>query len=329
MRAIIVEQTGGPEVLSPRDTDPPEPGPGQVRIRVEAAGVNFIDVYHRTGQYPLPLPLTPGAEAAGTVDSVGTEVTEVREGDLVAYAVTPAAGQRLHGAYAEFALAPASKLVKVPEGVGAEQAAAAMLQGMTAHYLAVSTYPIRKGDTVLVHAAAGGVGLLLVQLAKRAGARVIGTVSTEEKAQLARDAGADELILYTEQDFEAETRRLTDGRGVQAVYDSVGKTTFERSLRSLAPRGVLALFGQSSGAVPPLDPQVLARNGSLFLTRPTLGHYIADRDELLWRAGEVLGAVRSGELKLHIDRSYPLAEAAEAHRALEGRRTTGKLLLVP
>jgi NADPH:quinone reductase len=329
MRAIVVEPTGGPEVMALRETEPPEPGPGQVRIRVEAAGVNFIDVYHRTGQYALPLPLTPGVEAAGTVDAVGPDVTEFREGDRVAYAVTPAAGQRLHGAYAEFALAPASKLVRVPDGLSADHAAAVMLQGMTAHYLAVSTYPIREGDTVLVHAAAGGVGLLLVQLAKRAGARVIGTVSAEEKARLARDAGADETILYTEQDFEAETRRLTDGRGVQAVYDSVGKTTFERSLRSLAPRGVLALFGQSSGAVPPVDPQLLARNGSLFLTRPSLGHYIADRDELLWRAGEVLVAVRSGELKLHIDRTYPLAEAVEAHRALEGRQTTGKLLLIP
>jgi NADPH:quinone reductase len=329
MRAIVVKQSGGPEVLSYREVEVPEPGPGQARVRVEAAGVNFIDVYHRTAQYPLLPPFTPGCEAAGTVDAVGPDVAEVRVGDRVAYAVTPAAGQPLRGAYAELALVPASRLVPVPEGLDARQAAAAMLQGMTAHYLVASTYPVQRGDTVLVHAAAGGVGLLLVQLAKRAGARVIGTVSTEDKARLARDAGADETILYTEQDFEPQVRRLTAGRGVQAVYDSVGRDTFERSLRSLAPRGMLVLFGQSSGAVAPVDPQLLARHGSLFLTRPSLGHYTAERGELLRRAGEVLGAVRSGALRVRIDTAYPLAGAAEAHRALEGRRTAGKLLLVP
>jgi NADPH:quinone reductase len=328
MKAIIVERTGGPEVLELRETEPPEPGPGEARVRVEAAGVNFIDVYHRTGAYALPLPFTPGAEGAGVVDAVGPAVTDVRVGERVAYAVTPAAGRRLHGAYADLAVVAADRLVTLPDGLDARQAAAAMLQGMTAHYLARSTYAIQYGDTVLVHAAAGGVGLLLVQLAKRAGARVIGTVSTEPKARLAREAGADEAILYADQDFEAEVRRLTDGTGVQAVYDSVGRDTCERSLRCLAPRGMLVLFGQSSGPVPPVDPQLLARGGSLFLTRPSLGHYTQDRSELAWRAGEVLDALHSGELRLHIDRSFPLAEAADAHRALEGRRTTGKLLLV-
>jgi NADPH:quinone reductase len=329
MRAIVVERTGGPEVLELRQPEIPEPGEGQARVSVEAAGVNFIDIYHRTGAYALPLPFTPGGEAAGTVDAVGPGVSDVQVGERVAYAVTPSPANRLHGTYAEYALVSAAKLVRIPDGVGAEQAAAVMLQGMTAHYLAVTTYPIRQGDTVLIHAAAGGVGLLLVQLARRAGARVIGTVSTQVKERLAREAGADEVIRYTEQDFEAEVRRLTDGRGVQAVYDSVGRDTFERSLRSLAPRGMLVLFGQSSGAVEPLDPQLLARHGSLFLTRPTLGHYTATREELAWRAAEVLDAVQSGELQLRIDCTYPLAQAADAHRALESRRTTGKLLLIP
>lgn len=322
MHAIVVEQTGGPEVLAYQQTDTREPGPGEVRVRVEAVGVNFIDVYHRTGLYSLPLPFTPGSEAAGTVEAVGPDVTEVSEGDPVAYAMVP-------GAYTERAIVPAAKLVRVPEGLDVQQAAAAMLQGMTAHYLTVSTYEVKPGDSVLVHAAAGGVGLLLVQMAKRAGARVIGTVSTDEKAQLAREAGADEIILYTEQDFEPEVRRLTDGQGVQVVYDSVGKDTFHGSLASLAPRGMLVLFGQSSGPVESFDPGLLAKHGSLFLTRPSLGHYTAMREELLWRAGEVLDAVRSGELKLRIDRTYPLADAAEAHRALEGRETTGKVLLIP
>lgn len=322
MHAIVVEQTGGPEVLTYRQTDTPEPGPGEARVRIEAAGVNFIDVYHRTGLYPRTLPFTPGSEAAGVVDAVGPDVTEVAVGDRVAYAMQP-------GAYAEYAVVPAERLVKIPAGVTAEQAAAVMLQGMTAHYLVTGSYRVREGDTVLVHAAAGGTGLLLVQLARRAGARVIGTVSTAEKEQLAREAGADEVIRYTEHDFEAETRRLTDGRGVQAVYDSVGRTTFLRSLRSLAPRGTLVLFGQSSGPVEPFDPQLLARHGSLFLTRPSLAHYTATREELLWRAGEVLDAVAAGTLRLRIDRALPLSAAAEAHRALEGRQTTGKLLLIP
>jgi NADPH:quinone reductase len=322
MNAIVVERTGGPEVLQLRETDLPEPGRGEVRVRVEASGVNFIDVYHRTGLYPLPLPFTPGSEAAGVVDAVGEDVADLAVGERVAYAMKP-------GSYAEFALVPAERLVRVPDGIDARQAAAAMLQGMTAHYLVTGSYPVQEGDTVLVHAAAGGTGLLLVQLARQRGARVIGTVSTGEKERLAREAGADEVIRYTEDDFEQETRRLTGGRGVQAVFDSVGQSTFLGSLRSLAPRGTLVLFGQSSGPVQSFDPALLARHGSLFLTRPSLGHYIATREDLLWRAGEVMEAVRSGALRVRIDRVFPLREAADAHRALEGRRTTGKLLLVP
>jgi NADPH:quinone reductase len=329
MRAIVVQQTGGAEVLVARDLEPPEPGPGQARVRVERAGVNFIDVYHRTGQYRLPLPFTPGCEAAGTVDAIGPDAGGIAIGERVAYAMTPPPSEPLRGSYAEYALVPTSRLVPVPEQLDAEAAAAVMLQGMTAHYLAVSTYPIRRGDTVLVHAAAGGVGLLLVQLAHRAGARVIGTTSSEAKAELAREAGADYVILYSGEDFEEVVRSQTGGRGVQAVYDSVGRDTFERSLRSLAPRGMLVLFGQASGAVAPMDPQLLARHGSLFLTRPTLGHYTADREELLWRAGEVLAAVAGHELTVRIHGTYPLSEAAEAHRQLEGRQTTGKLLLAP
>jgi NADPH:quinone reductase len=322
MRAIVVQRTGGPEVLEVRETDRPEPGRGEVRVRVEAAGVNFIDVYHRTGLYPLPLPFIPGSEAAGVVDAVGEEVSDFSVGDRVAYAMKP-------GSYAEFAAVPAERLVRLPDGLDARQAAAAMLQGMTAHYLVTGSYAVQRGDTVLVHAAAGGTGLLLVQLASARGARVIGTVSTAEKERLAREAGAAEVIRYTEQNFEEETRRLTDGHGVQAVYDSVGRNTFPGSLRSLAPRGTLVLFGQSSGPVEPFDPALLARHGSLFLTRPSLAHYTATRDELAWRAGEVLEAVRSGALTLRIDRTYALDEAADAHRALEGRETTGKVLLVP
>ncbi|HZN10744.1 MAG TPA: quinone oxidoreductase, partial [Blastocatellia bacterium] len=287
-----------------------------------AVGVNFIDVYHRTGLYPLPLPFTPGMEGAGVVEAVGPDVTEVAAGDRVAYAMTP-------GAYAEYAVVPAWRLVKVPAGVGLEQAAAAMLQGMTAHYLTTSTYPLKAGETALVHAAAGGVGLLLIQMAKAVGARVLGTAGTEAKAQLAREAGADEVILYAEQDFEQEVKRLTGGRGVQVVYDSVGKDTFLKSLNSLAPRGMLALFGQSSGPVAPFDPGLLAQKGSLFLTRPSLAQYAATRDDLLWRAGAVFDWIGAGRLKLRIDRTFPLAEAAEAHRQLEGRKTTGKVLLIP
>jgi NADPH2:quinone reductase len=322
MKAIVVENCGGPEALVYKDAEKPAPKAGEALVRLEAVGVNFIDIYHRTGLYPLPRPFIPGSEAAGVVESVGPDVTEVAVGDRVAYAMQPAA-------YAEYAVAPAWKLVKIPEGVSAQQAAATMLQGMTAHYLVTSVYPLKAGETALIHAAAGGVGLLLVQLVKRIGARAIGTVSTEAKAQLARETGADDLILYTEQDFEAETRRLTGGKGAQVVYDSVGRDTFLKSLSSLAPRGMLALFGQSSGPVEPFDPALLSQKGSLFLTRPSLFHYSATREELLWRAGELFNWIESGELKLRIEKTFPLSEAAEAHRRLEGRKTTGKVLLIP
>jgi NADPH2:quinone reductase len=322
MKAIIVEEYGGPDKLLYRDVDKPEPKSGEARVRIEAVGVNYIDVYHRTGLYPLPLPFTPGSEASGTVEAVGEGVNGIEVGDRVAYAMSL-------GSYAEYASVPAARLVKVPEGVDAETAAAAMLQGMTAHYLVTSTYTLKSGDTALVHAAAGGVGLLLIQMAKRIGARVFGTVSTEEKARLAREAGADEVIIYTTQDFQEEVKHATEGKGVQVVYDSVGKTTFIKSLDSLAPRGLLALFGQSSGPVPPFDAALLAQKGSLFLTRPSLAHYTATREELLWRAGEVFKWIAAGQLKLRIGKRFPLAEAAEAHRQLEGRATTGKVLLIP
>jgi NADPH:quinone reductase len=320
MKAIVVERVGGPEALELTSVSIPEPGPGQVRVRLAAAGVNFIDVYHRTGLYPLDLPFVPGQEGAGIVEALGAGVSDIAIGERVAYAAQP-------GSYAEQVVVPADRLVSVPDGMELEDAAAAMLQGMTAHYLAHSTYAIQPGDTVLVHAAAGGVGLLLVQMAAQAGARVIGTTSTHEKARLAREAGADEVVRYTEGDFEEAIREMTGGKGVQVVYDSVGKSTFERSLRSLAPRGTLVLFGQSSGPVKPVDPSLLAKTGSLYLTRPTLAHYTAFREELLWRAGSVLNGVREGTLKLRIDRTYPLGQAAEAHRALEGRQTKGKVLL--
>ena len=323
MRAIRVHEYGGPEVFKLEEITLPEPGGGEALVTVEAAGVNFIDVYHRTGLYPGALPFTPGMEAAGVVEAVGPGVYEVEVGDRVAYAME-------RGSYAERAVVPAWKLVRLPESLDAEAGAAAMLQGMTAHYLTRSTYPLAGGETALVHAAAGGVGLLLVQMAARIGATVIGTVSTEEKARLAREAGADAVILYTEGDFAEEALRLTDGRGVHVVYDSVGQATFDQSLACLRPRGLLALFGQSSGSVPPIDPSVLATGGgSLFLTRPGLAHYAADRGELLERAGDVLHWVATGELRLRIDRTYPLSEAAEAHRALEGRQTAGKVLLAP
>lgn len=322
MQAIVVHECGGPESLTYQETAAPTPKPGEALVKVEAIGLNYIDVYHRTGLYPLPRPFIPGMEAAGVVEAVGAGVTEVAVGDRVAYAMHV-------GAYAEYATVPAWKLVNVPAGVTAEQAAATMLQGMTAHYLVTSTYALKAGDTALIHAAAGGVGLLLIQLAKRLGARAIGTVSTEAKAELARAAGADEVILYSEQDFETETRRLTDGRGVQVVYDSVGKDTFLKSLNCLAPRGMLALFGQSSGPVPPFDPGLLAQKGSLFLTRPSLAHYAATREELLWRSSELFNWIAAGELKLRIEKTFPLAEAAEAHRQLEGRKTTGKVVLIP
>ncbi len=322
MKAIQIREHGGPERLELRNIDAPKPGDGEALVRVEAAGVNYIDTYHREGLYKVTLPFTPGMEGAGEVLEVGPNVSEVAVGDRVAYAMTP-------GSYAEQAVVPAAKLVKVPEGVRTDLAAAVMLQGMTAHYLSHSTYPLKEGDACLVHAAAGGVGLLLVQMAKMRGAYVFGTVSTEEKAELARGAGADKVIRYTEEDFEEAVKDLTDGKGVQVVYDSVGKTTFEKSLNCLEPRGLLALFGQSSGPVGDFDPQVLNAKGSLYLTRPSLGHYVQDRDELLWRAGDVLGWVAEGKLEVRVDSSLPLADAAEAHRKLQGRETAGKVLLIP
>jgi NADPH2:quinone reductase len=322
MKAIRVHAPGGPDELRYEDVPQPAPGAGQVLVKIDAAGVNYIDVYQRTGLYKVATPFTSGQEAAGVVRALGSDVTDVRVGDRVAYAA-------VMGAYAEYAVVPADRVVVLPQGISAKQGAAAMLQGMTAHYLAFTTYPLKRGDTCVVHAAAGGVGLLLCQIAKLRGARVIGTVSTREKAALARQAGADDVILYTEQDFEAEVKRLTDGAGVQVVYDSVGKTTFEKGLNCLARRGMMVLYGQSSGPVGPFDPQVLSQKGSLFLTRPTLAHYIATRAELVARAGEVLGWIQSGKLKVRIGAEFPLPQAAEAHRQLEGRKTTGKVLLIP
>ena len=321
MKAIRVDAPGGPEVMRLVDAPDPKPGEGEALVRIEAAGVNFIDVYHRTGAYALPFPLVPGQEGAGTVAAVGGGVTEFAAGDRVAFA----AGS---GTYAELASVPAARLVQIPSAVSTKQAAAAMLQGMTAHYLATSTYPLKPGDTCLVHAAAGGVGQLLTQIAKLRGARVLGTVSSEDKAKLAREAGA-ETILYTKEDFAAAVRRMTGGAGVQVVYDGVGRDTFEKSLDSLAVRGTMVLFGQASGAVPPIDPQILNQKGSLYLTRPTLAHYTRTCGELLSRAGEVLGWIASGKLNVRVFRELPLSEAAEAHRLLESRRTTGKLLLIP
>jgi NADPH2:quinone reductase len=322
MKAIRVSAAGGPEALRLEDVREPTARAGEAVVKVDAAGLNYIDVYFRTGLYKTDLPFTPGLEAGGTVTAVGPNVTEVKAGDRVAYTGVP-------GAYAELAAVPAQRLVVLPAGVSTKQGAAAMLQGMTAHYLACTTYPLKAGDTCLVHAAAGGVGLLLCQMAKMRGARVIGTVSTEDKAKLARGAGADEVILYTQQDFEAEVKRLTGGRGLQVVYDSVGKTTWDKSLGCLAPRGLMVLYGQSSGPIGQIDPQILNAKGSLYLTRPSLFHYTATREELLQRAGEVLGWIRDGKLKMRMELEFPLKDAAEAHRALEGRRTTGKVLLVP
>jgi NADPH:quinone reductase len=322
VRAIRVQTYGGPEQLRLEDVPVPVPGPGQALVRIEAAGINYIDIYHRTGLYPQPLPLTLGREGAGTVEAIGPGVTVVRPGDRVAC-------ETMQGAYAELALAPAERLVPLPERVSARLGAAALLQGMTAQYLVKATYPLRRGDTCLVHAAAGGMGLLLCQLASRVGARVIGTTSTEEKAALARDAGASEVILYTQEDFAPAVRRLTGGAGVQVVYDSVGRTTFLKSLECLAPRGMLVLYGQSSGPVAPFDPQLLNKGGSLFLTRPTLAHYTATREELLERAADVLGQVADDVLRVTIGLELPLEQAAEAHRRLESRATTGKVLLFP
>ena len=322
MKAIRVQSPGGPEALRYEDVPQPSPAAVQVLVKVEAVGVNYIDVYQRTGLYKVATPFTLGQEAAGVVTAVGSGVTDPKVGDRVAYT-------SILGAYAEYAVVPADRVVVLPDGVTARQAAAALLQGMTAHYLACTTYPLKAGDTCLVHAAAGGVGLLLCQIASRRGARVIGTVSTREKAALAREAGARDVILYTEQDFEAEVKRLTNGLGLQVVYDSVGKTTFEKGLNCLTRRGMMVLYGQSSGPIASFDPQVLSQKGSLFLTRPTLAHYITTRAELVARAGEVLSWVKSGTLKVRIEHEFSLAETAEAHRALEARKTTGKLLLIP
>jgi NADPH2:quinone reductase len=320
MKAIHVETPGGPEQLRLVEVPVPQPGPGQALVRIAYSGINFIDVYFRSGLYKADLPLTPGSEGSGTVEAIGSGVTEVAVGDRVAYAMA-------RGSYAEYAVVPAAQLVKIPSHVEFADAAAAMLQGMTAHYLTHSTFPLKAGDTALVHAAAGGTGGLVAQMAKMLGARVFGTVSTAAKAQIARENGVDEAILYTEADFEAEARRLTGGRGVDVVYDSVGKTTFDKSLGSLRPRGTLALFGQSSGSVPPVDPAVLNTKGSLFLTRPNLAHHLLTRDELLWRAGDLLRWIDEGKVKVRIDRVYPLADVVTAHRDLEARRTAGKLLL--
>jgi len=321
MKAIQVKQPGGPEAMELVDLPIPQPKPNEAVVKIAAAGVNFIDVYNREGRYKVPLPFTPGQEGAGVVSAVGSDVREVAVGDRVAYT-------SVLGSYAEYAVVPADRLVKIPDGVSDRQAAATMLQGLTAHYLVHDTYPLKKGETTLIHAAAGGVGLLLVQMAHNIGARIIGTVSTEEKAKLAREAGVDEIILYTQSDFEAETKRLTGGKGVDVVYDSVGKTTFEKGLNVLRPRGMMALFGGSSGAVPPFDPLMLTQKGSLYLTRPSINHYILTRQELEKRANAVFEMIRAGQLKLRIEHVYPLKDAAQAHRDLEGRKTTGKLLLL-
>ena len=322
MHAIRIHEYGGPEVLRYEEVSTSEPRAGEARVRIEAAGLNYIDVYHRTGLYPSAnMPFTPGREGAGVVEAVGPGVTEVSVGDRVAYATH-------QGSYTEVAIVPSEALVPLPDSIDTQSAAAAILQGIAAHYLTRSTYPLGTGDTALVHAAAGGVGLLLIQMAKTLGARVLGTVSTPEKAKLAEEAGADEVILYTQTDFEAEVKRLTDGQGVDVVYDSVAKTTFDKSLNSLRPRGYLVLFGQSSGTAAPLDLSRLS-SGSLFVTRPMLTHYAADREELMARTGDLFEWIAAGALKLRIDRTFPLQDAADAHRALEGRQTTGKVLLIP
>ena len=322
MKAVRVHQYGGLEALTYEEVPVPEPGEGEARLKVEAIGVNFIDIYHRIGRYQGSLPLTLGQEAAGTVDAVGPGVTGLKPGDRVACA-------SVQGTYADFVVVPAWRLVPIPAGVDSNAAAAVMLQGQTAHYLAHSTFPLQKGDTALVHAAGGGTGQLLVQIAKRRGARVIGTASTEEKAALAREAGADEVIDYVQNDFESDVKRLTNNAGVDVVYDSVGKDTFDKSLKCLRRRGMMVLFGASSGAVPPMDPQILNARGSLFLTRPTLAHYTADRAELLSRTDDLFQWIAAGALKVRIDQTFPLAQVAEAHRYLEGRQSKGKILLIP
>jgi NADPH2:quinone reductase len=323
VRAVFVEETGGSDKLRVREVDPPRPGPGDLLVDVAAAGVNFIDTYQREGIYPRELPFVVGSEGGGTVVEVGDDVTDFSPGDRVAWGQVDSCG------YAEQVAVPAARAVPVPEGMDLDVAVAVMLQGMTAHYLCESTFPARSGQTALVHAAAGGVGLLLTQMLAAKGVRVLATTSTEEKAQLARGAGADEVIDYTEADLLSEVRRLTDGRGVDVVYDGVGRSTFDAGLDSLVPRGMMVLFGASSGPVPPVDPQALNRKGSLFLTRPSLAHHVATREELLWRAGSVLGRVASGALEVRIGGRYGLDEASRAHDDLEGRRTTGKLLVLP
>lgn len=322
MKATRFHEHGGPDVLTYEDAPEPSAAEGQAIVRLEAIGLNYIDTYHREGLYPVELPCTPGVEGAGTVTALGAGVTDVKVGDRVGYAGAI-------GSYAESAAVPVDRLVPLPAGVDADAAAAVLLQGMTAHYLATGSYPLKAGDTALIHAAAGGVGLLLVQMAKMRGARVLATVSTEEKEQLARGAGADEVIRYTEADFEAEVQKLTDDAGVEVVFDSVGKTTFDKGLNVLKPLGTMVLFGQSSGPVPPLDPQVLSQKGSVFLTRPTMAHYTLTRDDMLARASEVLNWVGAGKLNVRVGARFGLADTADAHRALEGRKTTGKVLLKP
>jgi NADPH2:quinone reductase len=321
MKAIQVKATGGPEALQVTELPTPHPKENEAVVKISAAGVNFIDTYQREGRYKLPLPFIAGQEGSGTVTAVGAKVSEIEIGDHVAWA-------GIQGSYAEYIAAPADRLVLIPSGVDDRTAASAMLQGMTAHYLSHDTYPLKRCETALIHAAAGGVGLLLVQMARNIGARVIGTVSTKEKAELAREAGADEIILYTQTDFETETKRLTDGKGVDVVYDSVGKTTFEKGLNVLRPRGYMVLFGGSSGAVPPFDPIQLSQKGSLFLTRPSMPHYVVTTDELRKRADAVFEMIGAGKLKVRMAHTYPLADAAQAHRDLESRKTTGKLLLL-
>lgn len=320
--AIRIQSQGGPEVLRYEEVQVGNPGPGEARVRHTAIGVNYLDTYHRSGIYPLTMPSGIGTEAAGVVEAVGEDVTDVKKGDRVAYAMVP-------GSYAEYAIVPAWRLAPVPAAIDTKSAAAIMLQGMTAHYLTHSTYALKNGETALIHAAAGGVGLLLVQIAKMIGAKVIGTVSTEQKAKLAKQAGADEAILYSHTDFLTEVKKLTGGKGVHVVYDSVGATTFEKSLDCLRPRGYLVLFGQSSGPVPPFEPGKLATKGSLFLTRPSLAHYTLNRTELLQRSGDLFNWIAAGKLKLRVENVYSMTEAAEAHRQLEGRKTTGKVVLFP
>ncbi len=322
MKAILVHHTGGPEDLNYEEVDIPKPAPGQALVKIAASGVNFIDVYQRIGLYKLPIPFTLGQEAAGVIEALGEGATGFAVGDRVAYT-------SVLGAYAEYAAVPTKMLVHVPEGIDLKVAAGAMLQGMTAHYLTHSTFPLKKGDTALVHAAAGGAGLLIVQMAKALGAKVIGTMSTEAKAAVARKAGADETILYTTQDFETEVKRITDGKGVDVVYDSVGATTFLKSLGCIRPRGMMVSFGQSSGPAAPIDPLLLSQRGSLFLTRPTLAFHIATPEELAWRASDVLNGIKSGQLNIHIEKTYKLADVRQAHRDLESRKTTGKLVLTP